>query len=417
MASNAGPRRDGNMSFLAIIKVAVMALQRHKLRSILTMLGIIIGVGAVIAVFAIGTGAQKMIDDQITQAGTNLIFVSPGTQTAGGIHWGMGSITTMVDDDAKAIERECNAVAQVTPGVRTSAQVVAGDQNWATGIVGHNQLFPTIRNWPVDDGSFFSEQDVASSARVAVLGRTVSENLFGGQEPIGQTIRIKGQPFKVVGLLMAKGQNAMGQDQDDTVVVPYTTCMKKLLGITYLHFIIASASTQEAISMAEMQIDSLLRQRHAIQPGQDADFFIRTLEDIARMRTESNQIMTYLLLVIASVSLIVGGIGVMNIMLVSVTERTREIGIRMAVGAKSRDLLRQFLLEASTLSLAGGLLGIGLGALASTLITNFLQWPTTISVVSIILAFTVSATVGIVFGFYPAWKAAQLDPIDALRYE
>ncbi|MGB7624278.1 MAG: ABC transporter permease [Terriglobia bacterium] len=405
------------MSFLAIIKVAVMALRRHKLRSVLTMLGIIIGVGAVIAVFAIGSGAKKMIDDQIAQAGTNLIFISPGTQTAGGIHWGMGSITTMVDDDAKAIERECTAVSEVTPGMRTQAQVVAGGQNWSTGITGHNQLFPTIRNWPIESGSFYSEQDVASVARVAVLGKTVAENLFGGQDPIGQMIRIKGQPFKVVGTLIPKGQDAMGHDQDDTVVIPYTTLQKKLLGITYLHFIIASASTQESIPLAQEQIDSLLRQRHGIQPGQDADFFIRTLSDMARMRNESNQVMTYLLLVIASVSLLVGGIGVMNIMLVSVTERTREIGIRMAVGAKSRDLLRQFLLEASTLSLFGGLVGIGLGTLSSSLITNFLQWPTTISVLSIILAFTVSATVGIVFGFYPAWKAAQLDPIDALRYE
>ncbi|MBZ5552215.1 MAG: ABC transporter permease [Acidobacteriia bacterium] len=405
------------MSFLAIIKVAVMALKRHKLRSVLTMLGIIIGVGAVIGVFAIGSGAKKMIDDQIAQAGTNLIFISPGTQTAGGIHWGMGSITTMVDDDAKAIERECTAVSEVTPGMRTQSQVVAGGQNWSTGITGHNQLFPTIRNWPVESGAFFSEQDVASVARVAVIGKTVGENLFGNQDPIGQMIRIKGQPFKVVGTLISKGQDAMGHDQDDTVVIPYTTLQKKLLGITYLHFIIASASTTEAIPLAQEQIDSLLRQRHGIQPGQDADFFIRTLSDMAKMRNESNQVMTYLLLVIASVSLLVGGIGVMNIMLVSVTERTREIGIRMAVGAKSRDLLRQFLLEASTLSLFGGLVGIGLGTLASSLITNFLQWPTTISVLSVILAFTVSATVGIVFGFYPAWKAAQLDPIDALRYE
>ena len=405
------------MSFLAIIKVAVVALQRHKLRSVLTMLGIIIGVGAVIAVFAIGSGAKKMIDDQIAQAGTNLIFISPGTQRAGGIHWGMGTITTLLDDDAKAIERECTAVSEVTPGVRTQAQVVAGDQNWSTGITGHNQLFPTIRNWPVETGSFYSEQDVASMARVAVIGKTVAENLFGGQDPIGQMIRIKGQPFKVVGTLVSKGQDAMGHDQDDAVIVPYTTVQRKLLGITYLHFIIASASTQEAIPLAQEQIDSLLRQRHDIQPGQDADFFIRTLADMARMRNESNQVMTYLLLVIASVSLLVGGIGVMNIMLVSVTERTREIGIRMAVGAKSRDLLRQFLLEASTLSLFGGLVGIGLGTLASMLITNFLQWPTTISVVSVVLAFTVSATVGVVFGFYPAWKAAQLDPIDALRYE
>jgi putative ABC transport system permease protein len=405
------------MNFLSIIRVAIMALRRHKLRSILTMLGIIIGVGAVIAVFSIGKGAQKMIDDQIAQVGTNLIFIYPGTQTAGGIHWGMGSITTMVDDDAKAIERECPAVSQVTPGMRTSAQVVAGDQNWSTGIAGHNQLFPSIRNWPVDEGAFFTEQDVASAARVAVLGRTVSENLFGGSEAIGQMIRIKGQPFKVVGLLQSKGQNAMGQDQDDTVVVPYTTVQKKLLGITYLHFIIASASTQQAIPEAQLQISSLLRQRHHIQPGQDADVFIRTLEDMARMRSESNMVMTYLLVVIASVSLIVGGIGVMNIMLVSVTERTREIGIRMAVGAKSRDLLRQFLLEASTLSLAGGLLGIGLGALSSSMISSFLQWPTSVSVLSIGLAFTVSAGVGVIFGFYPAWKASQLDPIDALRYE
>jgi putative ABC transport system permease protein len=405
------------MNLLAILKVAVKALQRHKLRSVLTMLGIIIGVGAVIAVFSIGAGAQKMVDDQITQAGTNLIFVFPGTQTTGGIHWGMGSITTLVEDDAKAIERECNAVSQVTPGVRTSAQVVAGNQNWSTGIMGHNQLFPSIRNCPVEKGAFFSEQDVASAARVAVLGKTVVDNLFGAQDPIGQMIRIKGQPFRVVGVLMAKGQNANGQDQDDTVVVPYTTVQKKLLGITYLHFLIASASAQENIPAAQTQIESLLRQRHHIQPGQDSDVFIRTLSDMARTQTESNQIMTYLLVVIASVSLLVGGIGVMNIMLVSVTERTREIGIRMAVGAKSRDLLRQFLLEAGTLSLLGGSVGVALGAIASSLISSFLEWPTLISPLSVVLAFTVSASVGIVFGFYPAWKASQLDPIEALRYE
>ncbi|MDD5542258.1 MAG: ABC transporter permease [Acidobacteriia bacterium] len=405
------------MKFLAIIRVAIKALQRHKLRSTLTMLGIIIGVGAVIAVFSIGKGAQKMVDDQIAQVGTNLIFIYPGTQTAGGIHWGMGSITTLVEDDEKAIERECPAVSAVTPGVRTQGLAASGDQNWSTSIVGHNQLFPTIRNWQVDDGTFFTEQDVASAARVAVLGRTVSENLFGGSEAVGQTIRLKGQPFKVVGLLQSKGQNAMGQDQDDTIIVPYTTVQKKLLGITYLHFIIASASTQEAIPLAQDQISSLLRQRHHIQAGQDGDFFIRTLEDMARMRNESNQVMTYLLVVIASVSLLVGGIGVMNIMLVSVTERTREIGIRMAVGAKSRDLLRQFLLEASTLSLVGGFLGIALGATSSTMISSLLQWPTAISALSIALAFTVSAGVGVIFGFYPAWKASQLDPIDALRYE
>ncbi len=405
------------MSILAIIRIAIVALRRHKMRSILTMLGIIIGVGAVIAVFSIGAGAQKMVDDQIAQVGTNLIFIFPGTQTAGGIHWGMGSMTTLLDDDVKAIARECSAVSLVTPGVRTQAQVVAGDQNWATGIVGHNQDFPSIRNQQVQTGAFFTEQDVESSARVAVLGKTVVDNLFGAQDPIGQTVRIKGQPFKVIGVLAAKGQNAMGQDQDDTVIVPYTTVMKKLLGITYIHFIIASAPTVEAIPVAESEIDSLLRQRHFIQQGQDADFFIRTLADMARMRNESNQIMTYLLLVIASVSLVVGGIGVMNIMLVSVTERTREIGIRMAVGAKSRDLLRQFLLEAGTLSLGGGIVGILLGAAASFLISKFLEWPTSISAMSIVLAFTVAASVGIIFGYYPAWKASQLDPIDALRYE
>lgn len=405
------------MNFLSVIKISLKALQRHKMRSALTMLGIIIGVGAVISVFSIGTGAQKMIDDQIAQAGTNLIFIQAGSSSMGGVHGGMSSMTTLVDDDAKAIERECSAVSQVSPTLRSQAQVVAGNQNWSTGIQGYNQNFPSIRNWQMESGAFFSEQDVASAARVAVLGKTVVENLFGGSDPIGQLIRVKGQPFKVVGVLITKGQNAMGQDQDDIIVAPYTTVQKKLMGVTFIQSIVASASTQEMIPVAQMQIESLLRQRHRIQPGQDSDFFIRTLADISRMRTESNQIMTYLLVVIASVSLIVGGIGVMNIMLVSVTERTREIGIRMAVGAKSRDLLRQFLLEASTLSLAGGLVGIGLGAVCSSLITNLLEWPTTISPLSIILAFTVSASVGIVFGFYPAWKASQLDPIDALRYE
>jgi putative ABC transport system permease protein len=405
------------MNILAIIKISLKALKRHKMRSILTMLGIIIGVGAVISVFSIGAGAQKMVDDQIAQMGTNLIMVMPGTQTAGGIHWGMGSQQTLMDDDAKAIERECTAVSLETPAVRSQSQVVAGGQNWATSIMGHNQLFPIIRNWPVQSGSFFTEQDVASVARVAVIGKTVADNLFGGMDPIGQSIRIKGQPFKVIGTLVPKGQNQRGDDQDDTIIAPYTTVQKKLLGQIYINSIIACAATTEAIPIAEDQIDSLLRQRHNIGPGQDADFFIRTAADFAKMRNESNQIMTYLLVVIASVSLLVGGIGVMNIMLVSVTERTREIGIRMAVGAKSKDLLRQFLLEATTLSFFGGMVGIGLGAVASSMISNFLDWPTTISAMSIVVAFTVAASVGIIFGFYPAWKASQLDPIDALRYE
>lgn len=407
------------MNLFVTFKIALRALGRNKMRSILTMLGIIIGVGAVIAMVGIGQGASASIQSQIAQLGNNMLYVWSGSSNTGGMRGGSGSTHTLTPDDAVAIEQECSAVRAVSPGVRAGGQLVFGNQNWSasSGIVGANEKFPDIRAWPIASGEFFSEGDVRTAARVCVLGKTIADNLFAGLDPHGQTMRIRNLPFRVIGVLSAKGQSQFGQDQDDTVIVPYTTAQKKMLSISHINYVMVSAVSPAATFTAEEQIASLLRQRHRLQANEENDFSVRNLTDVAEAADESSKIMTNLLASIAGVSLIVGGIGIMNIMLVSVTERTREIGIRMAVGARSRVIRRQFLIESITLSFVGGLFGVLIGVGASVTISKTLNWPTLVSPLSIIVAMIFSGVVGVVFGYYPARRAASLDPIDALRYE
>ena len=407
------------MNLLLTFRVAIRALGRNKMRSCLTMLGIIIGVGAVIANIAIGQGASSQVQASIANMGNNMLFVMSGSMNMGGMRGGAGSSNTLTPEDADAVERECPAVRAVSPGVRANGQLVFGNQNWvaSSGIQGTNEKFPDIRAWPVATGEFFTDGDVRTAARVCVIGKTIADNLFAGNDPVGQTMRIRNLPFRVIGVLNTKGQNQYGQDQDDTVIVPYTTAQKKMLSITWINQIMVSAVSPSATFTAESQITELLRQRHKLGGNQDNDFFVRNLTDVAELADQNSKIFTNLLASIAGVSLLVGGIGIMNIMLVSVTERTREIGIRMAIGARSKAIRRQFLIESITLSVAGGVLGILVGVAAVFTISKTLNWPTLISPASIVAAVLFSAFVGIAFGYYPARKAAGLDPIDALRYE
>jgi putative ABC transport system permease protein len=407
------------MNLVATFKLALLALARNKMRSVLTMLGIIIGVGAVIAMVGIGQGASASIQSQISQLGNNILYVSPGSSNVGGMQGGAGSASTLTPDDVEAIELEVPSVRAASPSVRASGQLIFGNQNWAAsaGIIGANEKFQEIRAWPVATGEFFTDSDVRNSARVAVLGKTVAENLLAGVDPVGQTIRIRNLPFRVVGILSSKGQSQFGQDQDDTVIIPYTTAMKKLLSITHLNNAMISAISPSATFTAEREITDLLRQRHKLSPNQDNDFTVRNLSDIAEAAEASSKTMTSLLASIAGVSLLVGGIGIMNIMLVSVTERTREIGIRMAIGARSGVIRRQFLIEAITISVVGGIIGVLFGIGASMAISSLLNWATMFSPFYTLVSVIFSALVGIAFGYYPARKAASLDPIDALRYE
>ncbi|HEX9143670.1 MAG TPA: ABC transporter permease [Candidatus Binatia bacterium] len=398
-------------------RIALRALARNKLRSFLTMLGIIIGVGAVIAMVAIGEGAKQRVQDQIASLGTNVLVVLPGTLTLGGARTGSGGVQTLVDSDAKAIMREIPIVSAASPVLRSGQQVIAGDQNWSTSIQGVAPEFQQIRNWTVSEGRFISEADVESTAKVALIGKTVAQNLFGEESPMDAIIRIKKIPFRVIGVLGAKGQTGFGTDQDDTIMIPYTTMQKRILGITYVQQIVVSAASAEQTQQVQEQIAMLLRQRHRVQPGRDDDFSIRNLSDITEAASNSATVMAVLLGSIASVSLLVGGIGIMNIMLVSVTERTREIGIRMAVGARSRDIMLQFIVEAVVMAASGGLIGILVGMGSSILLKSLVQLPALIRPDIIAIAFFVSGTVGVFFGFYPARKAAHLDPIEALRYE
>ena len=406
------------MDLFAILRIAIRALARNKMRSILTMLGIIIGVGAVIATVSVGQGAQQQAQQQIAAMGSNMLFVQSGTVTRGGMRMGWGATKTLVYDDLLAIKRECPSVKDAAPGSQSSAQVVFGNDNWATSVTGTEPQFFEVRTWPFAEGTSFSQDDVTMAANVAVIGETVRKNLFAATDPIGETIRINNLPFKVVGLLQSKGSSsAMGQDQDDTILVPITTLQKKITGQDWLRWIMVSAVSREATYTAQQQITSLLRDRHRIRTAQDDDFFVRNLADMADLADQQAQLFTILLASIASISLLVGGIGIMNIMLVSVTERTREIGIRMAIGATEGDVQQQFLIEAIVLSLLGGAIGIASGIASSYLITKLSGWSVLVSPTAILAAVIFSMAVGIFFGFYPARKAARLDPIEALRYE
>jgi putative ABC transport system permease protein len=405
------------MNAMMAFKIAGRALTRNPMRSTLTMLGIIIGVGAVIAMVAVGQGAKAQVESQIASIGSNLLMVFPGSTTQAGVHAGSGTVNTLTEADSVAIEEELSSVRLSAPSLGTVAQIVSANQNWSTAVTGTTPAYFNIRDWTFASGGSFTDSDVKASAKTAVLGETVASNLFGARDPVGEIIRIQNVPFKVVGLLAPKGRSAGGRDQDDTVIIPLSTLQKRIMGVTYVRIIMASANSPEETVEAEKQIRELLHQRHRIPPGQDDDFTVRNITDIASAAEESSRVMTVLLGSIASVSLIVGGIGIMNIMLVSVTERTREIGIRMAVGARGRDILLQFLVEAVVLSLAGGLLGVMLGVGGSQVISAVVHWPTIISISSILLAFFFSITIGVFFGLYPARRAASLDPIEALRYE
>ena len=402
------------------VKISFRALRVNKMRSALTMLGIIIGVMAVIAMLSVGSGARKAIGDSISAMGSNLLIIVPGATTAGGAHMGSGSAPTLTLMDTIAIKKECPAVLDVAPMHNGPAQVVFGHQNWTTQITGSTPSFLTVRDWNLQAGRNFTDQEAKTAAKVALLGRTVVENLFGGMDPVGQMIRIKDMPFLVIGVLESKGQSMMGQDQDDAVIVPFHTAQKKLFGTPFpglVRFTMVKAKSNDLLDEAEKQITMLLHQRHHIGPKQDNDFTVRNLTQIMETFQTAVKIMTILLGAIASISLLVGGIGIMNIMLVSVTERTREIGIRMAVGAKMLDIRLQFIIEAMALSITGGTVGIIIGIVISELIAKFSSLPVLISVWSILLGFGFSALVGIFFGFYPAYKASLLNPIDALRYE
>ena len=405
------------MRYVAILRIAFRALRRNKLRTVLTMLGIIIGVGAVIAMVGIGNGAKAQVQARIAALGQNVIMIFSGSINRGGVFSGFGGAGTLTVEDALAIQNEVPGVSVVSPEVRSGAQITAGENNWSTQVMGEGVDYLTLRQWDLADGVMFTDVDVRSAAKVGVLGKTTADKLFPDDDPVGKIIRIKNVPVKVLGVLRAKGVSMMGSDQDDTVIIPYTTAMKRLAGVTTLRSINVQATSAEQIATVQNGITDLLRQRHRIQAGRDDDFIIRNQQEISEAASATTEVMTALLAAIASVSLLVGGIGIMNIMLVSVTERTREIGIRMAVGARGRDILLQFLIEAVTLSSTGGVLGILLGIGGAKVLTVIKNWPTLVSPDSIIVAFVFSAAVGIFFGFYPARKASRLDPIDALRYE
>ncbi|MGH9475033.1 MAG: ABC transporter permease [Terriglobales bacterium] len=406
------------MDILSILRVAMMALTRNKMRSVLTMLGIIIGVGAVIAMVGVGQGASEQVQARIQAMGSNLLYVQSGSHQAGAVHLGWGQTKTLTYTDEQAILADVPSVRAAAAGTSASEQVIYDANNWGTHINGTEPSYFDIRAWQFDQGTSFTTQDVTDANNVAVLGATVVNNLFpDGADPVGKTIRIKNLPFKVVGTLIAKGQSGMGQDQDDNVYIPFTTLNKKIAGNYWLSNIAVSAVSNQATAAAQQQITDLLRSRHRIRPGQPDDFAVMNLAAYADVANASAKIMTILLASIASVSLLVGGIGIMNIMLVSVTERTREIGIRMAVGATESDVQKQFLIEALVLAVIGGLIGIIFGLGTSWIISSIAQWPVDISIASIIVAALFSAGIGIFFGFYPAQKAARLDPIEALRFE
>jgi putative ABC transport system permease protein len=401
-----------------ILRIALRATLRNKVRSALTALGVIIGVASVIAMIALGSGARSVIDEQIQSQGTNVVYVSAGSSGGRGtVRGGGGSSTSLTLDDAQAIAEQIPQVARWSPVVRVRAQLIACASNWNSSIEGVGEEYLAIRNWSLASGEPFGFREIQGASKVCLVGATVAATLFAGEDPVGQVLRVRNIPFRVAGVLTRKGQGNWGQDQDDIVIAPYTTVQKKLLGVSHINQMILSAASEDAVEPTAVAITRLMRERHRIATPEDDDFSVRTIEEMASMRTQMAETMTGLLMSVASVSLVVGGIGIMNIMLVSVTERTREIGLRMAVGARTRDILRQFLAEAVVLSLAGGVIGIAIGIAVSRLLTTVLGWPTLISPASIVIAFLFAGAVGVGFGYYPARRAAHLDPIEALRYE
>ncbi len=406
------------MRIVNLLKIAYRSLIKNKLRVLLTMLGIIIGVASVIAMLAIGQGSKQNIQASVASLGTNSIMIYPGSSAMGGVRQGAGSHSTLTEKDAEAIAARCEYVTDVSPVVQRSSQIIAGNQNWHTMVIGAYTQYFSIRNLAIQKGNLYSMSDERTAAKVCIIGLTVSENLFGPNgDAVGQFIRINSIPFKVIGLMERKGQNTFGQDQDDIIIAPFSTVQKRMLSTIYLNSILATATTEADVDKAKDQITTLMRVQHKLTPATEDDFTVRSQADIANIFGSISRIMTILLACIAGISLLVGGIGIMNIMLVSVTERTREIGIRMAVGAKGRDVLIQFMIESVFISILGGIIGIILGIIVSMIIGKFGGWPVVITSSSIILSFAFSSAVGIFFGWYPARKAASLNPIDALRYE
>jgi putative ABC transport system permease protein len=405
------------LTLLAVLRLALQALARNKMRSALTMLGVVIGVGAVICSVAVGQGASNQIQQQISNLGDNMVWIEAGSRSVNGVYTGAKGTKTLVLGDAKAVEQQVPLVYNVSPHVDTNVHLVYENQNWVTAVRGVPPQYLQVRRWTIARGSAFFQDDVDHATNVCLLGQTVVTNLFGPTDPIGKTIRVQNLPCRVIGVLAAKGQSPSGQDQDDTLMMPFTTVQKKIKGINWLDDIMCSATSAAAIAPAERQIAALLRERHHLRPDEEDDFNLRHPAEIARAGAESQRIMTILLASIASVSLMVGGIGIMNIMLVSVTERTREIGLRLAVGAKGADVRWQFLGEATVLSLLGGGVGVVFGVFASRMVSSALAWPTAVPAQALVIAVAFSALVGVFFGYYPAHKAANLDPIDALRFE
>lgn len=407
-------------TFLQSLLIALRALRVNKMRSLLTMLGIIIGIAAVIAMVAIGAGASKMISDQISSIGSNLLLVLPGSMTSGGVRTGSGGTQTLTYEDAKAIKAECPSVGEVAPTLRGGGQVVYGDQNWSTVFMGVTPAMLTVRDWPLSAGRNITQSDVDGATKVCLVGQTVADNLFGSAEPLGKIIRLKKIPFTVVGVLDRKGQSPQGQDQDDVIYLPLTTAQRKLLGTQFpssVGALMVQAKSSETLKQAEEEVTALLNQRHRIGAAREADFTVRNLSELLAFSEQSSKVLGMLLGSVASISLLVGGIGIMNIMLVSVTERTREIGIRIAIGAKRRDIMLQFLTEAVLLTTMGGIIGILCGFAGASVVAHLIGWPTLISPATVVISFVFSGAVGVFFGFYPARKAASLNPIDALRYE
>jgi len=405
------------MKSSVLIRVAGDSIRKNKMRTLLTMLGIVIGVGAVIIMVAVGQGAQKSIANQINALGTNLLVITAGSSNQGGVSQGAQAFNRLTVDDAEKLKREGTLFAGVTPVINTRTQVIGGGTNWRTTINGVSSDFQTIRDWQVQSGTFFTESDLRSMRKVAVIGSTVAENLFPGMDPVGSQIQIRNVPFDIVGVLATKGQNAGGQDQDDIVVIPYTTAQTRLAGNTRIWQILISATSPQDVAAAQQEVSAIMRESHKLASGEDDDFTVRNQTEIANAAQGTTKIMTWLLASIASVSLIVGGIGIMNIMLVSVTERTREIGIRMAIGARGSDVLTQFLVESIVMSVLGGAVGLAVGVGGAQLVAHFTGWSTAVPVQAVALAIGFSAAVGVFFGYYPARKAAALDPINALRYE